>query len=194
MKGYIIYDDKFYAYNIYINFLKTFDTDKIFSYHLITEKSIWQQLNIKEIDSDLGLIFILNENINIKYKGSEAIEKITENIPNGNLFADFYKNIPGLKSLTDEAYRNYKNKFNLMNYFKQDFLKASITEEKYNQIKLGMTLEEVQKIIGSEGQVSTSRVGDQIKKQVIWMNFKDHKTISIVCESDKVTKKYASGF
>ncbi|BAQ65927.1 hypothetical protein [Geminocystis sp. NIES-3709] len=63
------------------------------------------------------------------------MEKIVEIIPNGNLFTNIYKNILGLKLLTDEAYKNHKNnQVNVFNYFKQDFFNHQL--QKKNIIKL----------------------------------------------------------
>lgn len=105
----VIYDGNC---NLCVNFtklLESFEQGKLFHYIPMQNQEVLRQLNITPKDCQLGMILINTKNQNERWQGSEAAEKIIELLPNGQLFVNTYKLIPGLKWLGDISYEKIRD-------------------------------------------------------------------------------------
>jgi predicted DCC family thiol-disulfide oxidoreductase YuxK len=104
MKYIVIYDGNCNLCVTFTQVLERFDQGKLFNYIPMQNKEILQQLNITPQDCELGMILVNPNKLDQRWQGSEAAEKIIELLPNGQLFINTYRRIPGLKWLGDKSY------------------------------------------------------------------------------------------
>ena len=84
-----------------------------------------------------------------------------------------------------------------VNLYNQNNLESiAITETKYDRIKKGMTLEQVQKIMGSQGQKNLIKSNLDRKKdemfKVFWKDSKNLSSLFITIKNGKVISKIKS--
>ncbi|MGI0480160.1 thiol-disulfide oxidoreductase DCC family protein [Geminocystis sp. CENA526] len=103
-KYHIIYDGNCNLCVTFTQLLEKFDRGKLFNYIPMQNTEVLEQLNITFKDCELGMILIDSKNLNQRWQGSLAAEKILELLPNGELFINAYRAIPGLKWLGDNSY------------------------------------------------------------------------------------------
>ena len=104
MKYHVIYDGNCNLCVTFTQLLENFDQGNLFNYISMQETNTLQQLNITPEDCKLGMILINSNDLTESYQGSDAAEKIVELLPNGQLFINAYRAIPGLKWLGDRTY------------------------------------------------------------------------------------------
>lgn len=100
----IIYDGNCNLCVTFTKLLESFDQGELFNYIPMQNKELLRQLNVTPQDCELGMILVKESNIEEKWQGSEAAEKIVELLPNGSLLINAYRGIPGLKRLGDKSY------------------------------------------------------------------------------------------
>jgi predicted DCC family thiol-disulfide oxidoreductase YuxK len=103
-KYYVIYDGNCNLCVTFTQLLENFDKGNLFNYIPMQETEILEQLNVSSVDCELGMMLINSNNLNERWQGSLAAEKIMELLPNGQLFINTYRAIPGLKWLGDNSY------------------------------------------------------------------------------------------
>ncbi len=103
-KYHVIYDGKCNLCVSFTQLLENFDQGNLFNYIPMQNSDVLAQLNITADDCELGMILIDSDNLNQRWQGSSAAEKIIELLPNGSLFVNAYRAIPGLKWLGDHSY------------------------------------------------------------------------------------------
>ncbi|WP_017293946.1 thiol-disulfide oxidoreductase DCC family protein [Geminocystis herdmanii] len=103
-KYHVIYDGNCNLCVTFTQLLENFDKGNLFNYIPMQNIEILQQLNVTSLDCELGMILIDSENLNQRWQGSFAAEKIIELLPNGQFFINAYRAIPSLKWLGDKSY------------------------------------------------------------------------------------------
>lgn len=104
MKYYVIYDGKCHLCVTFTQLLEKLDQGVQFYYTPMQETITLQQLGITPEECQLGVILINSTNLNERWQGSEALEKIIQLLPNGQVLITAYHQIPGLKKLGDNTY------------------------------------------------------------------------------------------
>lgn len=105
MKKYnVIYDGNCNLCVTFTQWLENFDQGNLFNYIPMQNKEVLEQFNITPADCELGMILIDSDNLNQRWQGSLAAEKIIELLPNGDLLMNIYRGIPNLKWLGDKSY------------------------------------------------------------------------------------------
>ncbi len=104
IKYYVIYDGNCNFCVTFTQILESFDQGKLFSYFPMQDTDNLQRFNVSSEDCELGMILMNSDNLAQRWQGSSAAEKIVELLPNGELFINAYRAIPGLKWLGDKTY------------------------------------------------------------------------------------------
>jgi predicted DCC family thiol-disulfide oxidoreductase YuxK len=104
MKYYLIYDGDCNLCVTFTQLLETFVQGDLFNYIPMQEVNLLPELNVMPKDCELGMMLINSKNLSERWQGSEAAEKIIELLPNGRLFLNAYRTIPGLKLCGDKTY------------------------------------------------------------------------------------------
>ena len=73
--------------------------------------------------------------------------------------------------------------------------KGNLDKEHFNMIKIGMTLSEVEEILGEDGELQSETGGEEYKLEVYqWIaGFLDSKVVIIMLENGKVSNKTQTG-
>jgi len=103
-KYHLIYDGNCNLCVTFTKILENFDQGKLFNYIPMQDKENLTKLTITPEDCELGMILINSQNINQRWQGSLAAEKIVELLPNGLIFINAYRAIYPLKWLGDNTY------------------------------------------------------------------------------------------
>lgn len=103
-KYHVIYDGNCNLCVTFTQLLENFDQGNLFNYIPMQNKEILSQLNLTSLDCELGMILIDSDNLNQRWQGSLAAEKIIELLPNGEFLINVYRSIPSLKWLGDQSY------------------------------------------------------------------------------------------
>jgi len=100
----VIYDGDCNLCVTFTKLLESFDKGKLFNYIPMQNTESLRQLNITPQDCELGMILVDDSDIEERWQGSEAAERIVELLPNGSLLINAYRAMPGLKWLGDKSY------------------------------------------------------------------------------------------
>lgn len=103
-KYYVIYDGNCNLCVNLVKFLESLDQGKIFSYAPMQDAETLSQLEITQDDCEKGMILISTSQPQQKWQGSDAAEEIAQLLPTGKLFIDFYRALPGMKTMGDNFY------------------------------------------------------------------------------------------
>lgn len=103
-KYHVIYDGNCNLCVTFTQLLENFDKGNLFNYIPMQNIEVLEQLKVTSTDCELGMMLINSNNLNERWQGSLAAEKIMELLPNGQLFINTYRAIPSLKWLGDNSY------------------------------------------------------------------------------------------
>ena len=103
-KYFVIYDGNCNLCVNLVKFLENLDQGNIFCYAPMQDTKTLSSLDLTIDDCEKGMILISTTKPRQKWQGSEAAEEIGRLLPTGKLFINFYRALPGLKTMGDNFY------------------------------------------------------------------------------------------
>lgn len=92
-----------------VKLLEQLDQGQQFRYAPMQDQPTLAQFNISAQDCELGIILINAANHSQRWQGTAAIEEIGRILPNGQLFVDTYRALPGAKWIGDRIYEQIRD-------------------------------------------------------------------------------------
>lgn len=89
--------------------LETLDKGQLFRYVSMQDESTLQHWGITPQDCELGMILIDADAPERRWQGSVAAEEIGRLLPNGSVFVDAYRALPGVKWVGDRFYEQIRD-------------------------------------------------------------------------------------
>ncbi|MBP5975371.1 DUF393 domain-containing protein [Brasilonema sp. CT11] len=105
----VIYDGNCNLCVTGVQMLETLDKGQLFRYVPMQDESTVQQWGITPQDCELGMILIDADAPERRWQGSAAAEEIGQLLPNGSVFVDAYRALPGVKSVGDRFYEQIRD-------------------------------------------------------------------------------------
>lgn len=105
----IIYDDHCNLCSTGVDILKRLDVQGLFDYIPMSDTFALQTFNLTPASCEIGMYLIDTQQPERRWQGSEAVEKITQLLPGGDLFINLYRAIPGAKWLGDRTYEQIRD-------------------------------------------------------------------------------------
>ncbi|NMG07255.1 DCC1-like thiol-disulfide oxidoreductase family protein [Brasilonema sp. UFV-L1] len=105
----VIYDGNCNLCVTGVQILETLDKGQLFRYVPMQDESTLQQWGITPQDCELGMILIDVDAPERRWQGSAAVEEIGRLLPNGSVFVDIYRALPGVKWAGDRFYEQIRD-------------------------------------------------------------------------------------
>ncbi|NMG18266.1 thiol-disulfide oxidoreductase DCC family protein [Brasilonema bromeliae] len=105
----VIYDGNCNLCVTGVQMLETLDQGQLFRYVAMQDESTLQQWGITPEDCELGMILIDADAPERRWQGSAAAEEIGRLLPNGSVFVDAYRALPGVKWAGDRFYEQIRD-------------------------------------------------------------------------------------
>ncbi|NMF61510.1 thiol-disulfide oxidoreductase DCC family protein [Brasilonema octagenarum] len=105
----VIYDGNCNLCVTGVQMLETLDKGQLFRYVPMQDESTVQQWGITPQDCELGMILIDADAPERRWQGSAAAEEIGQLLPNGSVFVDAYRALPGVKWTGDRFYEQIRD-------------------------------------------------------------------------------------
>ncbi|MBW4628515.1 MAG: DUF393 domain-containing protein [Brasilonema octagenarum HA4186-MV1] len=105
----VIYDGNCNLCVTGVQMLETLDKGQLFRYVPMQDESTVQQWGITPQDWELGMILIDADAPERRWQGSAAAEEIGQLLPNGSVFVDAYRALPGVKWTGDRFYEQIRD-------------------------------------------------------------------------------------
>ncbi|MDB9311798.1 DUF393 domain-containing protein [Spirulina sp. CS-785/01] len=109
MKYHVIYDGNCNLCVTLTQLLEQFDRGELFDYIPMQDDRTLAQFHLTPQDGDAGMIVLEDQNPSHRWQGSDAVEKIAELLPTGDLWMAAYRSIPGLKDVGDQVYAQVRD-------------------------------------------------------------------------------------
>ncbi|QDL06934.1 thiol-disulfide oxidoreductase [Brasilonema octagenarum UFV-E1] len=105
----VIYDGNCNLCVTGVQMLETLDKGQLFRYVPMQDESTVQQWGITPQNCELGMILIDADAPERRWQGSAAAEEIGQLLPNGSVFVDAYRALPGVKWTGDRFYEQIRD-------------------------------------------------------------------------------------
>ena len=133
-KYYVIYDGNCNLCVNLVKFLENLDQGKIFSYAPMQDTETLSSLDLTIDDCQKGMILVSTYQPQQKWQGSDAAEEIGKLLPTGELFINFYRALPGLKTMGDNFYSYIRdNRYDLFGQRDRTYVSSYPIECETNQ-------------------------------------------------------------
>lgn len=109
MKYHVIYDGKCNLCSTFAQLLEQFDGGEIFDYIPMQDEANLREFGISATDCEAGMILVNGNQLEKRWQGSDAAEKIASLLPLGDLFISAYRAIPGMKWIGDRSYEQIRD-------------------------------------------------------------------------------------
>lgn len=105
----IVYDGNCNLCVNLVKFLENLDRGQRFRYVPMQNQPALAAFDITPEDCELGMILIDAAQPSRRWQGSDAAEEIGRLLPNGSLFVEAYRALPGMKWLGDRVYEQVRD-------------------------------------------------------------------------------------
>lgn len=109
MNYHVIYDGNCNLCTSLVQQLENLDRGQQFDYLPMQDEKALAEFGITPENCEMGMILIDAKNPERRWQGSEAVEKIGQLLPAGDIFVSVYRAIPGMKWLGDRTYEQVRD-------------------------------------------------------------------------------------
>ncbi|KYC38468.1 thiol-disulfide oxidoreductase [Scytonema hofmannii PCC 7110] len=133
MSYFVIYDGNCNLCVTLVQMLESLDRGQLFRYIPMQDEQMRSQWGITASDCELGMILLDANAPERRWQGSDAAEEIGKLLPNGSIFVDAYRALPGVKWAGDRIYEQVRdNRYTIFGKRSSTYVSSYCAHKKCN--------------------------------------------------------------